>query len=180
MRPTDEIAMPANAFYFFLESVPFHEPLLRPAHTVTSANAAQEYIAARELWRACGWAVMDFDGLTLCEAADRFAYPLRRCKGLLRWEHDGGWEGFVRGPACLLWARQQGGPVTLTLASGGLAIRRLREGASDAPRGVLTALRMSDRKTERLVLDGLAPQGDAFADGMERQMKLFYREAQDA
>lgn len=177
MEALDRIQMPANAYFFFLKSLTCEEALLRPSHTVTNANVAEEYIAVRDMWCAQGWAAMDLDGLVLAQELGQLVYPLQRRRSLLRWERDGGWECFVRGPVGLTWAVQEGEQVTLALQPGAFATRRLWEELSQRPRGMVEALRTSDGETARAVLDGLSPGAEELDEQMERLMSLFYREA---
>lgn len=177
MEALSRIRMPANAYFFFLKSIPCKEALLRPSHTVNNANAAEEYIAVRDMWCAEGWAVMDLDGLTLTQQVRQLVYPIQRCRSLLRWEHDGGWECFARGPVGLTWVVQEGEYVTLAFQPGVFASRRLQEELTQAPRGEVETLRISDGRADRVVLDGLSAEAAEFNKAMERQMSLFYREA---
>lgn len=169
------IEMPANAYFFFLKSIPCDEPFLYPHHTVNGETAAREYIGAREFWRREGLASMDLDGgLTLTEEAGKLAWPFFRLRALLRWEHDGLLECFARGPVGLVWMRQEEGKVTLSLRPGGFAIERMREELLKKVRGELVALLVEDGSTAKAHLDGLLPESAEFNRLMEEQMALFY------
>lgn len=174
MEPKIQIQMSANAYFFFLKSIPCEEALLQPLHTVDDGNAAEEYIAARDVWCRERWAEMDFDGLRLSSQTQQLIYPIFRRRGLLRWEHDDVLEWFVRGPVEHFHAVQKGGQVMLSLVSGGFAMERLREELLQSPRGTLTSL-CADGQAVATVLDGLAPDDGSFSDAMEQQMQLYYR-----
>ena len=173
MEPKIQIQMSANAYFFFLKSIPCREALLQPLHKVDDENAAEEYIAARDVRCRERWAEMDFDGLTLSSRTQQLIYPIFRRRGLLRWEHDDVLEWFVRGPVEHFRAVQKGDQVTLSLVSGGFAIERLREELA-VPRGTLTSLG-ADGQALTTVLDGLVPDDGSFGDAMEQQMQLYYR-----
>lgn len=174
MEPKMQIQMSANAYFFFLKSIPCEETLLQPLHKVDDENAAEEYIAARDVWCRERWAEMDFDGLTLSSQTQQLIYPIFRRRGLLRWEHDDVLEWFVRGPVEHFHAVQKGSQVMLSLVSGGFAMERLREELLQSPRGTLTSL-CADGQAVATVLDGLAPDDGSFSDAMEQQMQLYYR-----
>lgn len=180
MKPKIQIGMSANAYFFFLKSIPCKEALLQPRHRVNNENAAEEYIAARDIWCREHWVEMDFDGLTLSERTQQLVYPVFRCRGLLRWEHEDVLEWFVRGPVEHFWAVQKGDWVTLSLVSGGFAMERLREELLQSPRGTLISLCAADQNTVTAVLDGFSPDAEKFSDVMEQQMQLFYRGTENA
>lgn len=175
MNAETGIEMPANAYLFFLKCIPCDEPFLYPHHTVNGENGTREYVGARELWRREGIASMDLDGvLTLTEEAGRLAWPFFRLRSLLRWEHDGLLECFAKGPVGLVWMRQEGETVTLSLQSGGFAIERMREEFLKKVRGELMALLVENGRTAKAHLDGLLPESEELNRLMEEQMDLFY------
>lgn len=172
------LEIPANAFLFLLKSVPCEEAILRPRHTVTEENAAQEYLRARDLWTEQGWVELDFDGsLRPGRPLARLLYTLVHRYAVLRWERDGMREFYVKGPVDLLHIVEEAGRMTMAQEPSRAALEHLREELSACSQGTLEVLRISDQKALRVSLEGLTPGEEALKASVEA-LKLFYEEAE--
>lgn len=142
------IEMPINIYYVLLRSVPCTEAFLTPHHTVTDADAAEQYALARDYWIANRWADLNFDGgLTMYPELARLLYNITHMESVWKWEKMDGTEWWVKGPVDFLRIREVNGRVLLNLEGSMSLVRYVRQNVIANPEGEVSALRTKDGRS---------------------------------